>query len=58
MSNLKTILFFYSLLPLTTYLTIDSFGVHGNNGHKTAKEDMPWSGNRYKKPFVTDSTFL
>lgn len=23
---------------LTTYLTIDSLGAHGNNGYKTAKE--------------------
>ena len=53
----KTILFFYLLLPLTTYLTIDSFVVHGNNGHKSAKDDLLWSGNRYKKPFVTNTTF-
>ncbi|MCM1061922.1 MAG: hypothetical protein NC452_16760 [Eubacterium sp.] len=39
------------LLLLTTYLTIDTLGIHGNNGYKTAKEDLPWSGNRYKKPF-------
>ncbi len=39
---------------LTTYLTIDSSGAHGNNGYKTAKEHLPWSGNRYKKPFVVE----
>ncbi len=43
---------------LTTYLTIDTPGVHGNNGHKTAKEHFPWSGNRYKKPFAAERTFL
>ncbi len=40
---------------LTTYLTIDRLGVHGNNGHKTAKEHSLWSGNGYKKPFAVES---
>lgn len=39
---------------MTTYLTIDSSGAHGNNGYKTAKEDLPWSGNGYKKAFVAE----
>ncbi len=39
---------------MTTYLTIDSSGAHGNNGYKTAKEDLPWSGNGYKKPTVAE----
>jgi len=43
---------------LTTYLTIDSSGAHGNNGYKTAEEDLPWSGNGYKKPFAAERTFL
>lgn len=43
---------------MTTYLTIDSFGVHGNNGYKTAKEDLTWRGNGYKKPFATERTIL
>lgn len=42
---------------MTTYLTIDSSGAHGNNGYKTAKEDLPWSTNGYKKPFVAERTF-
>ena len=50
--------FFCILFPLTTYLTIDSFGAHGNNGYKIAKEDFLWSGNGYKKEFGADSTFL
>ena len=41
---------------MTTYLTIDSSGAHGNNGYKTAKEDLPWSGNGYKKAFVAERT--
>ena len=41
---------------MTTYLTIDSSGAHGNNGYKTAKEDLPWSGNDYKKAFVAERT--
>ncbi len=43
---------------MTTYLTIDRLGAHGNNGHKIAKEDFVWSGNGYKKPFGADSTFF
>lgn len=43
---------------MTTYLTIDSFGAHGNNGYKTAKEDLTWRGNGYKKPFATERTIL
>ena len=43
---------------MTTYLTIDSSGAHGNNGYKTAKEDLPWSGNGYKKAFAVERTFL
>ena len=43
---------------MTTYLTIDSSGAHGNNGYKIAKEDLPWSGNGYKKPFAAERTFL
>ena len=39
---------------MTTYLTIDSSGAHGNNGYKTAEEDLPWSGNGYKKPFAAE----
>ena len=42
---------------MTTYLTIDSSGAHGNNGYKTAKEDLPWSGNGYKKPFAAERSF-
>ncbi len=41
---------------LTTSLTIDTLGVHGNNEYKTAKEHFPWSRNRYKKPFVAERT--
>ncbi|MCI8605066.1 MAG: hypothetical protein HFE79_13140 [Ruminiclostridium sp.] len=41
---------------LTTYLTIDSTGVHGNNGYKTVEEDFLWSGNGYKKPFAAERT--
>ena len=41
---------------MTTYLTIDSSGAHGNNGYKTAKENLPWSGNGYKKPFAAERT--
>ncbi len=40
---------------MTTYLIIDSSGAHGNNGCKTAKKDLSWSGNSYKKPFVAES---
>ncbi len=43
-----------SAYSLTTYLTIDTFGAHGNNGYKTAKDDLPWSGNGYKKPFAVE----
>ena len=39
---------------LTTSLTIDTLGAHGNNGYKTAKEDLPRSGNRYKKAFAAE----
>ena len=39
---------------MTTYLTIDSSGAHGNNGYKTAEEDLLWSGNGYKKPFAAE----
>jgi len=39
---------------MTTYLTTDRSGVYGNNGYKTAEEDLPWSGNGYKKPFVAE----
>ena len=42
---------------MTTYLTIDSSGAHGNNGYKTAKEDLLWSGNGYKNPFVAERAF-
>ncbi len=42
---------------MTTYLTIDSSGAHGNNGYKTAKEDLLWSGNGYKKPFAAERSF-
>lgn len=42
---------------MTTYLTIDSSGAHGNNGYKTFKGDLPWSGKGYKKPFVAKRTF-
>ena len=41
----------------TTYLTIDSSGAHGNNGYKTVKEDLPCSGNGYKKPLAAERTF-
>ena len=41
---------------MTTYLTIDSFGTHGNNGYKTAKKDLTWSINSYKKPFAVERT--
>ena len=43
---------------MTTYLTIDTFGAHGNNGYRTAKEYFAWSGNGYKKPFAVDRIFL
>ncbi len=43
---------------LTTYLTIDRLGAHGNNGYKTAKEHFPWSGNGYKKPFAAERAKL
>ena len=43
---------------MTTYLTIDSFEAHGNNGDKTTKEDFVWSGNGYKKLFAVDRIFL
>lgn len=42
---------------MTTYLTIDSSGAHGNNGYKTAKEDLLWSGNGYKKAFAAERSF-
>ncbi len=42
---------------MTTYLTIDSSGAHGNNGYKTAKEDLLRSGNGYKKPFAAERSF-
>ena len=42
---------------MTTYLTIDSSGAHGNNGYKIVKDDLLWSGNGYKKPFVAEETF-
>ncbi len=42
---------------MTTYLTIDSSGAHGNNGYKTAEEDLLRSGNGYKKPFAAERTF-
>ena len=41
---------------MTTYLTIDSSGAHGNNGYKTAKEDFPWNRSGYKKPFAAERT--
>lgn len=41
----------------TTYLTIDSSGVHGNNGYRTAEEDLLWSGNGYKKAFAVKMAF-
>ncbi len=43
---------------MTTYLTINSSGVHGNNGYKTAKKYSPWSGNGYKKPFAAERAKL
>lgn len=43
---------------LTTYLTIDTLGAHGNNVHKTAKEHLLWSGNGYKKPFALERVKL
>ena len=39
---------------MTTYLTIDSPGAHGNNGYKTAIENLSQSRNGYKKPFVAE----
>ncbi len=42
---------------MTTYLTIDSPGAHGNNGYKTAIENLSQSRNGYKKPFVVERTF-
>ena len=51
-------LFFCVLFRLTTYLTIDRFGAHGNNGYKTAKENFVWNRNGYKKAFVAERTFL
>ena len=39
---------------MTTYLTIDSPGAHGNNGYKTAIENLSQSRNGYKKPFVVE----
>ncbi len=39
---------------LTTSLTIDTLGAHGNNGYKTAKEHSPRSRNGYKKPFAAE----
>ena len=47
-------LFFCVLFRLTTYLTIDRFGAHGNNGYKTAKENFVWNRNGYKKAFVVE----
>ncbi len=47
---------FWIVTVLTTYLTIDSSGAHGNNGYKTAEEDLPWSRNGYKKPFAAERT--
>ena len=41
---------------MTTYLTTDSSGAHGNNGYKTVKEDLSWSENGYKKPFAAERT--
>lgn len=41
---------------MTTYLTIDSSGAHGNNGDKTAEDDLLYSGNGYKKPFAAERT--
>jgi len=46
------------LFLLTTYLTIDTLGVHGNNGYKTAKEHFIQSGNGYKKPFAAERAKL
>ncbi len=43
---------------LTTSLTIDTLVAHGNNGYKTAKDDLPWSGNGYKKPFAAERAKL
>ena len=43
---------------MTTYLTIDSSGAHGNNGYKTPEDDLLCSGNGYKKPFASERTFL
>jgi len=39
-------------------LTIDTLGEHGNNGYKTAKEHLLWSGNGYKKPFAAERAKL
>ncbi len=50
-----SVLFLRVVFRLTTYLTIDSSGAHGNKGYKTAEEDLLWNGNGYKKPFVADS---
>ncbi len=45
----------YRAVPrLTTSLTIDTLGAHGNNGYKTAKKNLLWSGNGYKKPFAAE----
>jgi len=46
------------VLRLTTYLTIDTLGAHGNNGYKTAEENLLWSRNRYKKPFAVERAKL
>ncbi len=46
------------VLLLTTYLTIDTSGAHGNNVYKTAEEHFPWSGNGYKKPSAAESAKL
>ncbi|MCM1166885.1 MAG: hypothetical protein NC401_12845 [Ruminococcus sp.] len=43
---------------LTTSLTIDTLGAHGNNGYKTAKEHLSRSGNRYKKPFAAERALI
>ncbi len=43
---------------MTTYLTTNTLGAHGNNGYMTAKEHTPWSRNGYKKPFATERAKL
>ena len=49
-------LYYRFTAPLTTYLTIDSSGAHGNNGYKTAQEYFSWSENGYKKPLIAERT--